>query len=263
MQLHGKVVVLGGGNVAFDVARTALRTGARDVQIFYRRSVEEMPAWEKDIQEAREEGVLIHPLWAPKEILSREGKVTGITFARSRTVHDPEGRTRLAIDEGDTQSVEADAVIISVGQAPDIGFLSKDGQLERALWGSLVVDGNRLATNVPGIFAGGDFTTGPSTVIQAIAAGRRAALAIHGHFRGQRGRVEMRDEKSSLGVDRPLVLEGDVPEEGRPRARPAIEHPEGRVRDFREVEMGLNEDEARYEARRCLRCDLERDRSMG
>ena len=258
IRLKGKVVVLGGGNVAIDTARTALRVGARDVQIFYRRTREEMPAWEKDIEEAIEEGVIINPLCAPKRILHRGGKVNGIEFMRSRTLFDDEGRSYLSVDEESTQVVEADTIMISIGQAPDISFLSRDSQIERALWGGLVVDENSLATNIPGIFAGGDFTTGPSTIIRAIASGRRAALAIDRHLQGDKGRLEILDEKSSMKEEHRLALEEETEEE-KPRARLELERPEERTRDFREVEKGLDKDQALYEAMRCLRCDMEKE----
>ena len=260
IELEGKVVVLGGGNVAIDVARTALRVGARDVQIFYRRTKEEMPAWEKDIEEAIEEGVVINPFWAPKQIMHQDGKITAIEFARSRTVFDEEGHSHLGVDEDKTQLVGADSIIISIGQAPDIGFLSKDSQLERALWGSLVVDENSLATNIPGIFAGGDFTVGPSTVIRAIALGRRAALALDNYLRGEKGRLQIVDEKTGMKEEAGLALDQETVEEDKPRAKTQLEKVKERVRDFREVEKGFNEERACYEAMRCLRCDLERDR---
>ena len=259
MKLKGKVVVLGGGNVAIDVARTALRVGAHDVQIFYRRTKEEMPAWEKDIDEAVEEGIVINPLWAPKQILHEDGRITGIEFARSRTVFDEDGQSYLSVDEEVTQMVEAETIIISIGQAPDISFLSKDSQLERALWGSLVVDENSLSTNIQGVFAGGDFTTGPSIVINAIASGRRAALAIDKYLRKEKGRVEIVDEKTSMVEDIGLALDEETTEE-KPRIEIQLEKPEDRVRDFREVEKGFTRDEAHREAMRCLRCDLEKDR---
>jgi len=256
VRLQGKVVVLGGGNVAIDTARTALRVGAQVVQIFYRRTVEEMPAWEKDIEEAIQEGVIINPLWAPKQIMHQGGKVTGIEFMRSKTVIDDEGRSHLSVDDDSTQIVDVDAIIISIGQAVDIAFLSKDSQLERSLWGSLEVDGNNLGTNIPGIFAGGDFTTGPSTVIHAIASGRRAALAIDRYLKGKTGRLQIVDEKSSMTEEALLALDEEVAQE-KPRARPGLEKPDERTRDFREVERGLDEDQASVEATRCLRCDLE------
>jgi len=256
IKLKGKALVLGGGNVAIDVARTALRVGARDVQIFYRRTKEEMPAWEKDIDEAIEEGVVINPMWAPKQIMHQHGKVTGIEFVRSMTAFDEEGRSSLSVDEDVTQMVEADTIIISIGQAPDISFLSRDSQLERALWGSLVVDENSLATNIPSVFAGGDFTTGPGIVINAIALGRRAALAIDKYLKGEKGRVEIVDEKTAMREDIGLALDEETTEE-QPRIKTQLEKPEERVRDFREVEKGFAQEEAHREAIRCLRCDLE------
>jgi NADH-quinone oxidoreductase subunit F len=258
--LKGKILVLGGGNVAFDVSRTALRMGASDVQIYYRRTIEEMPAWAKDIEEAIEEGVIIHPMWAPKQIIHKDGKVTGIEFVRSRTVFDEEGRSYLSVDEESTQFVEAGTIIVSIGQAPDISFLSEDSQLERALWGSLAVDENTLVTNIPGIFAGGDFTTGPSTVIQAIASGRRAALALDRYLRGEKGRLTIIDEKSSRQEDTGLALDQEDETGERARAILEMEDAEERVRDFREVERGFGKEKAESEASRCLRCDLERDR---
>jgi NADH-quinone oxidoreductase subunit F len=258
IKLTGKVIVIGGGNVAMDVARTALRVGALDVQIYYRRTVEEMPAWEKDIEEAIEEGIVINSLWAPKRIIQDGKRVNGIEFMRSRTVLDDEGRAHLSVDEKFTQMVEADAIIIAIGQAPDISFLSEDSQLERALWGSLEVDENRLSTNVAGVFAGGDFTTGPSTVIRAIASGRRAALAIDKYLQGQTDRLQIADEKSAQTVEHRLALEEEDGDE-KPRAKLVLEQPDERARDFREVERGYDEGQALYEAMRCLRCDLERE----
>ncbi len=283
MTLEGRVVVVGGGNVAFDVARTALRMGAGEVQIFYRRTMEEMPAWKKDIEEALEEGVVINTLWMPKRIihegrvaapLSKSittlfdspetsmptgGRLTGIEFVRSKTVLDEDGRSCLSVDEQASKIVHADTVIISIGQAPDASFLSEDSQLERNLWGSLEVDQNSLTTNIDGIFAGGDFTTGPSTVIQAIASGRRAAIAIDKFITGDKGRVEILDEKSAMQEDMGLALDEETSEE-KPRIEIGIEMPEKRVKDFREVEKGFSEQQALQEAVRCLRCDLEQDR---
>ena len=178
------------------------------------------------------------------------------------TVFNEDGHSYLSTDENSTQVVAADTVIISIGQAPDTSFLSKDSQLERALWGSLVVDDSSLSTNIPGIFAGGDFTTGPSTVIKAIASGRRAALAIDRYLQGAAaGRLKILDEKSSMHMDTGLALDQETEEE-QPRAKVRLETPEERVLDFREVEGGYSEAEAQYEAMRCLRCDLEKDRSQ-
>jgi NADH-quinone oxidoreductase subunit F len=151
-------------------------------------------------------------------------------------------------------------VIIAVGQAPDVSFLDRDSRLERALWGALEVDENSLRTNVPGIFAGGDFTTGPTYVIRAIASGRRAALAIHRFLRGEEGRVRIVDEKTALEQESALALEEETVE-GQPRIPVRTVRPEERVVDFREVEQGFSEEQAQREAARCLRCDLEKERS--
>jgi NADH-quinone oxidoreductase subunit F len=258
IELGRRVVVVGGGNVAVDVARTAFRIGAKDVQMFCLEARDEMPAWEKEVVEALEEGIVINPSWGPKRILNEEGAVTGIEFVRCTRVFDEEGRFNPVFDEDTRRTVETGSVIISIGQAPDVSFLSRDSQLEMALWrGSLKVDENTLSTNVPGVFAGGDFTTGPTFVIRAIASGRRAALAINRYLQGKAGRLKILDEKSPLHVDHGLALDEESTDQ-KPRARPVVEKPEERTRDFREVEKGFSEEEAWYEAKRCLRCDLER-----
>jgi len=256
--LSGRTVVIGGGNVALDVARTALRAGSEHVQLFCLESRDEMPAWEKDIIEAMDEGVIINPAWSPDAIFSEQGRITGIRFSRCLAVFDQEGRFNPECDLEDYQFIETDNIIISIGQAPDMSFLPEDSQLERALWGSLAVDENSLATNVPGVFAGGDFTTGPTYVIRAIASGRRAALAIDKYLAGDQARVYMPDEKTRRQQRTGLALDEDSGEEKR-RAAVAFEHPDERIRDFREVEQGFSESEAHFEARRCLRCDLEKE----
>jgi NADH-quinone oxidoreductase subunit F len=258
--LEGKVIVIGGGNVAVDVARTALRMGAADVQIFYRRTREEMPAWEKDIEEAIDEGIGLNLHWAPKRVLQQHGKVTGVEFVRSQTIYDDDGRARISVDEDAIQVVDTDVVIMSIGQAPDASFLSKDSQIERSLWGSLEVDQNTLATNIQGIFSGGDFITGPSTVIRAIASGRRAAIAINKYLQGDSSRIEIIDEKTAMESNAGLALDDETAKD-QPRVKIEFEKPEDRVKDFREVEKGYSgAKEAHREAQRCLRCDLENER---
>ncbi|PKN26145.1 MAG: hydrogenase [Deltaproteobacteria bacterium HGW-Deltaproteobacteria-21] len=258
--LKGRVVVIGGGNVAIDVARTAFRLGARDVHVFCRKPRDEMRAREEEVLEAEEEGIVVHPSWAPRRILSEDGRVTGIEFVGSVSIMNGEGVTENGFDEQESCLLEAGSIIISVGQVPDISFLSKDSQIEMALWrGSLRVDENTLSSNVPGVFAGGDFVTGPTSLIRAIASGRRAALAIDRFLRGEKGRLKIVDEKSPLQVSHEPALEEET-SEGKPRARLMVEIASERSRDFREVEMGFSEEEACYEAKRCLRCDLERGR---
>ncbi|MBS3756198.1 MAG: FAD-dependent oxidoreductase, partial [Desulfobacterales bacterium] len=260
IRLSGKTVVIGGGNVAMDVARTALRAGAEDVQLYCLESREEMPAWDKDVEETEEEGAIVNPEWSPAQIYQENGRVRGISFTRCLAVFDQEGSFNPECDASDTQYIEAENIIISIGQAPDMSFLPEDSQLERALWGSLAVDENTLATNVPGVFAGGDFTTGPTFVIRAISSGRRAALAIHKYLSGDETPIFMPDEKTPLAQETGLALENESTED-QPRVKTGLENPEERILDFREVECGFTREQAHYEARRCLRCDLEKERS--
>ncbi|MFO7986193.1 MAG: FAD-dependent oxidoreductase [Desulfatiglandaceae bacterium] len=266
VSVQGNIVVVGGGNVAMDVARTAARLTARsdpsaasEVQVFCLESRQEMPAWEKEIQETLDEGIAINASWGPKRIISEEGRVKGIEFMRCVSVFDEEGRFNPAFDETSSQVVAADTVLISIGQAPDPSFLSKDVQLERALWGTLAVDENTLSTNIEGVFAGGDFTTGPTYLIRAIASGRRAALAMDQYLQGKTGRLRIPDEKTKFKEDAGLALDEETAEDV-PRIQVELEDPVKRIRDFREIEKGLTREQALREATRCLRCDLEKER---
>jgi len=256
--LSGKTVVIGGGNVAADVARTALRSGAQDVQLFCLEPRDEMPAWEKDVEEAIDEGIVINPEASPSRIIQKDGRVTGIEFTHCVCVFDDEGCFNPTCDLEDTHLVEADNIIISIGQAADMSFLSADSQLERELWGALVINTNTLATNVPGVFAGGDFTTGPTFVIRAISSGRRAAIAINKYLTGDDSPVYIPDKKSIRHTTTKLALEEESTED-KPRIDAKFEDAKERVCDFREVEKGFTEEEACREATRCLRCDLEKE----
>jgi len=155
--------------------------------------------------------------------------------------------------------VAADTIIAAVGQAPDLSFLPPDSALERTRWETLVVDSNTLATNIPGIFAGGDFVTGPGMVIDAIAAGRRAAIAIDKYLRGDTSRVEVYDLK--VGAVGEVIGEEAEEMEETWEAQMRVEMPfvpaQERIRNFREIELGFSEERAKQEAKRCLRCDLE------
>ncbi len=256
--LSGKTVIIGGGNVAVDVARTALRSGAQDAHIFCLEPRDEMPAWEQDVEEALDEGIVINTEASPSKITQKEGRVTGIEFTHCVCVFDDEGCFNPTCDLDDTRFVDADNVIISIGQAADMSFLDADSQLERELWGTLVVDTNTLATNVPGVFAGGDFTTGPTFVIRAIASGRRAAIAINKYLTGDDSPVYIPDEKSARHTPTGLALDEESTED-KPRVAVEFEDAGQRIKDFREVEKGFTEEEGRREAVRCLRCDLEKE----
>jgi NADH-quinone oxidoreductase subunit F len=256
-----RVAVIGGGNVALDAARTALRLGADEVNIFYRRSRDEMPVTEVEYDEAIAEGLKINFLVSPTRITNNNWKVTGLQCIRMQLGEmDASGRRRpVPIPDSDF-FVETDIVIAAVGQAPDLSFLPPDSALERTRWETLAVDSNTLSTNVTGVFAGGDFVTGPGMVIEAIAAGRRGALAIDKYLRNDTSRVEMYDLKTEVIVE--PVKEQKEEEEETWEAQPRLEVPtlpvEKRKRCFEEIELSLSEEKSIHEAKRCLRCDLER-----
>jgi len=252
-----QVAVIGGGNVALDAARTALRLGADEVNIYYRRSRDEMPVTEVEYDEAITEGVQINFLVSPTRIVSDNWKATGLQCSRMMLGEfDASGRRRPIPIIGSEFFVEADTVIAAVGQAPDLSFLPPDSALERTRWETLVVDNNTLATNIPGIFAGGDFVTGPGMVIEAIAAGRRGAIAIDKYLKGDTSRVEIYDLKAR-GVKKVTVGEEEETWEEKPRLEIPTLPAQERKQSFQEIELGFSEEQAREEAKRCLRCDLE------
>ncbi len=257
VRVGNRVLVIGGGNTAIDSARTALRKGARHVSVLYRRSKEEMPASHIEFREAEEEGVEFHFLVSPVRIEADNGTVKGASFIRMVLGEaDESGRRQPVPIEGSEFFLEADMVIPAVGQMPDISFLPPDSQLELAKWGALKVDPDTLCTNVPWIFAGGDFVTGASMVIYAIATGRRAALSIDRYLQGVHEPLIIKDEKYHLVPEPPK--EPEKLDELRPRTSMPRMRPEERITGFEEFEQGFSEEQAKMEASRCLRCDLER-----
>ena len=173
---------------------------------------------------------------------------------------DASGRRRPVPIAGSEYFAEADTVIAAVGQAPDLSFLPRDSALERTRWERLAVDDNRLATSVDGVFAGGDFVSGPGMLIEAIAAGRRAALAIDKYFIGEQSRVVMYDTKDDIAQEElEQTPQAEIEETWEVKYRPNIPglSVEKRKTSFEETELVLTEQQAREEAKRCLRCDLE------
>ncbi len=252
-----RAAIIGGGNVALDSSRTALRLGAEEVNIYYRRSREEMPVTEVEYDEAAAEGVRVDFLTSPTRIVSENWKATGLQCIRmSLGEADASGRRRPVPIPGSEFFVPADTVIAAVGQAPDLSFLPADSALERTRWETLVVDSNTLATNVPGVFAGGDFVTGPGMVIDAIAAGRRGAMAIDKYLRGDTSRVQIYDLRVG-GIGETVAEEMEETWEAQPRVDMPQLPPQERKGSFQEIELGFSEERARQEAKRCLRCDLE------
>ena len=186
MEIGKKVVLIGGGNVAVDAAKTALRLGADEVTILYRRSREEMPAGPWEVKEAEDEGVKIDFLVGPKKILGEDGKVSAIECVRMELGElDETGRRRpIPIEDSDFK-LETDMVILAVGEAPDLAFLPKDIELDEN--GTVWVNPITMETSLPGVFAAGDAATGPATVIEAIRAAKCAAEAIGNYLKSLGG----------------------------------------------------------------------------
>jgi NADPH-dependent glutamate synthase beta subunit-like oxidoreductase len=176
VRLKKRVFVVGGGNVAVDVALTALRVGANEVTMACLESREEMPASQWEIEQALEEGVRLLPSWGPQRIIGENGRIKAVELVRCTSVFDEKGAFCPAFGEL-KETVEADQVILAIGQDADLSFLSGYGRMncERGL---ISVNPESQETGMPGIFAGGDVGKGPGAIIDAIAAGRRAAVAM-------------------------------------------------------------------------------------
>jgi NADH-quinone oxidoreductase subunit F len=255
VRLEGKVAVIGGGNVAIDAARSALRLGAKEVYIIYRRSRQEMPANEEEIAEAEHEGVKITYLATPTKLSGKNGKVNSMGCIRMELgEYDDSGRRRPVPIKGSEFSMDIDAVIAAIGQAPDLSFLPSDSDLETTKGQTFVVDPITLATSRQSVFAGGDAVTGPATVIEAMAAGERAAISIHNYLTGKSmTEGPLRQPEKRMEIPRAV----ETPEE-KERVRMPTLTLKRRLGSFQEVNLGYSAKKAMEEAKRCLRCDLER-----
>ncbi len=250
-RLGDRVAVIGGGNVAVDAARALLRVGSRSVVIVYRRTRREMPAYAEEIEDALAEGVAIRFLTAPVRVLRRDGRTVGLECLRTEPgPPDERGRRRPVPVAGSEFVIECDAVMAAVGQGVDPEGLEGLPTTPR---GTIAVEPASLQTAVPGVFAGGDAVSGPATVIEAVAAGHRAAAAIDRFLQGQ--------DPAAVGAgpeERPASA-GDwaaIPPSvaRRMRVRPRRAELSLRRQDFGEVDLNLSEEEARAEAGRCLNC---------
>lgn len=257
-----KVAIIGGGNTAIDAARTALRTGAKEVFLLYRRTQKEMPAEKAEIKAAEEEGVKIHYLIAPVEVLGKSGKVTGLKCIRMELGElDSSGRRQPVPVKGSEQNFNFDTVIMAVSQSPELGFLKKDLPILTTKWNTLKVNPETLETDIKGVFAGGDVVRGPNSVITAMSDGKRAAEAIDKYIKGdplknfttQRCKpIPKRDENSRPHSYAPKFK--DTPKKNRVQMKEL--NPQTRGTRFDEVELGFTEEEAREEAARCLNCGI-------
>ena len=291
MQLGPRVVVIGGGFVAFDAARTALRLGREDdvahigaamaaqsdarlnealdsaraairggaaeVTLVSLESFDEMPVLRttqghEEFEEAKKEGIAFQPRRGPKRFLG-SGRVAAVELRRVASVFDAAGRFAPAYDDDDVVTLEADACILAIGQKPDLEFLEPEDGVALTPGGTLKVDPVTLATSAPGVFAGGDVAFGPRNLIEAVANGKRAARSIHEHLSGDRARVEALLEIEKIPTSRYRMIAGfEVLDRAAP---PTLDV--GRRTGIAEVETGYAEDEARRQAARCLVCHVQ------
>jgi formate dehydrogenase (NADP+) beta subunit len=245
-----KVIVIGGGNSAIDAARTALRLGS-EVNIVYRRTRQEMPANDEEIKDAEEEGIKMHFLAAPAKIVGKNSKVTGLECTKMKLGEpDESGRARPIPIKNSEFIIEADVIIPAISQEPDLSFLPKDHNIDISKWQTFAADENTMATNIPGVFAGGDAVTGPNTVIDAIAQGHVTAKSIERFIDGEE--LVQKDNRTN-----PIETEIKIDLKSRPKIKrtPApMQEISKRKNSFKEVEYGFDEATAIAEAQRCLRC---------
>jgi formate dehydrogenase beta subunit len=243
------VMVIGGGNVAVDAARTALRLGAENVHVISLENDDELPAYDWEIKEAKEEGIGFLHRWGPKEILGKGGRVTGLRLKRCTRVFDEHGAFNPAYDDDEMRQLITDAVILAIGQDPSSAPFDGCGLNANR---TITADPDTFRTNMERVFAGGDVVSGPASVIEAIAVGRKAASEIDKSLGGDG------DIDESLLDDAPLIEQlGRIEDFGKlDRATMPAPGPTERARSFMIIEDGFTEEGARYEARRCLACNL-------
>jgi formate dehydrogenase beta subunit len=252
-----KVLVVGGGNVAMDCSRSALRLGFDEVHLVYRRDRAAMPADKVEVHEAEEEGVRFHFQVNPTRVVCDAQGVTGVECVRMQPGQpDDQGRSRPEPIDGSAYIIDCDMVIPAIGQRMDISWMEKTLPLDTTPWKTLEVDPLTMETSVPGIFAGGDCTSGPATLVEALAAGERAARSMD-HFLRDVPPVMEKDERLSCFYNLLARLDKDVidrPARGFDRMKMRERTVQERIRDFDQVEESISPVDALDEADRCLRC---------
>ncbi|MDO8739079.1 FAD-dependent oxidoreductase [Candidatus Deferrimicrobium sp.] len=280
VDLGKKVVVIGGGNVAVDVARTvrrigderelrkfgavsearehieaaldmarsALRMGAREVRMVCLESRENMPAWEWEIEEGLLEGIDLQCSLGPKRVLGREGKVAGLEMLRVRSLRDEQGRFNPSFHEGSELTLDADTIIYAIGQAPDLSWIHEEDGIDVTARGLVRVERESLATSAAGVYAGGDVAFGPRLIIEAVADGQRAARSIGKYLQQE---LRMRAVWQSTEIRHRMADDFDR----TPRQKPPVIDVDRRT-GISEVEVCYDEGHAHTEGSRCYRCNV-------
>ncbi|MBR4451917.1 MAG: FAD-dependent oxidoreductase, partial [Clostridia bacterium] len=250
--LSGDVVVIGGGNVAIDASRSSVRCGAASVKQYCLESREEMPASDEEVAEAAEDGVEINCGWGPKEIISEGGKVTAIVLKKCTRVYDAEHKFSPVYDENDTVTVPCSAVIMAVGQSIIWGDLLKGTAVKLGRGNGVVADPLTYQTDEPDIFAGGDVYTGPKFAIDAIAAGKEAAISIHRFVQPHSSLTIGRNRNDYIELNKDDVDFGSY--DNSKRQIPGKDSSIDTVHSFRDPLKVFTEEQVKKETARCLEC---------
>ncbi len=253
------VLVLGGGNVAIDCARTAVRLGAAKVDMACLESREKMPAHVDEIREAEEEGITVYPSRSFKKILDKGGHVTGVEAVNVTFMQfEPDGRLKLETEQGSEHVLPCEVVIFAIGQRAGLAFIPESAGVGVTRMSTISVNPNTFAATRPGVFAAGDATTGTAFVIEAVASGHKAANSIHKYLRGEELEAAPQPELPVVKLT-PEEMKGRVAR-GEVKVTPRISmkarSADQRTRTFEEVELGYTEEEAKTEAARCLSCGV-------
>lgn len=250
--INGDVVVIGGGNVAIDAARLSGRVGAPKVSMYCLESREKMPASVEEITEAEEEKVSVNCGWGPKEILTEDGKVTGIVLKRCISVTDETGRFNPSYDENDTITVPCKHVVFSVGQSIQWGSLLDGSKVELGRGNGAVADALTYQTAEPDVFVGGDVYTGPKFAIDAIAAGKEGAISIHRFVQPHSSLTIGRNRRDFIELDKENILVDNY--DNSSRQVPGKDVSVDAKKSFRDVSTGFTEEQVKAETARCLGC---------
>lgn len=252
IKLEGTVIVIGGGNVAIDVARNATRVGAVQTKLFCLENRQQMPALDEEIEEAMEEGIQINNSYGPKRILTENGKVKAVEFKKCLSVFDENKRFAPVFDEADCIEVPCDSVLISVGQSIEWGELVKDSKIVINPNRTIQADGFTYQTMEEDIFAGGDAFTGPRFAIDAIAAGKQGAISIHRFVQKGQSLVIGRDRREYHALNKNSIdFEGY---DRMPRQQAEHHKVEKEVDVFRDIRGTFTEEQMKKETERCLGC---------
>ncbi|KMZ55125.1 FAD-dependent oxidoreductase [Dorea sp. D27] len=251
-KIDGRTVVVGGGNVAVDVARTAVRCGSSEAAMYCLEGRDTMPASAEEVEEAEEEDISIHCGWGPKEILTEDGKVKGILFKKCLSVLDEENRFAPVYDEEETVTVPCEHVFLSIGQSILWGNLLDGTRVELGRGNGAVADTLTYQTSEPDIFVGGDVYTGPKFAIDAIAAGKEGAVSIHRYVQPHSSLTIGRNRRQFIELDKENIeLEAY---DNSSRQTPGTDESIDRRRSFRDVRKTFTEEQVRTETARCLGC---------